>query len=376
MCSTNAWLTVGVEKRHYESLMDQGCMLRKEVKPLNQRFLQACTKLSVDRTPVWYMRQAGRYQPEYRKIREKYSLVEICEIPELCAEVTKLPVEQLDVDAAILFSDIMIPVGAMGLPFEIRENVGPVIETPIRTQVDVDRLQLFEPMEKLPYVLQTIQLLHKELTVPLIGFSGAPFTLASYMIEGGPSKDYRNTKAMMWQDRALWQQLMTKLGDIIIIYLKAQIAAGASAVQLFDSWVGSLSVPDFREYVFPTMQRIFSALQETGVPLIYFGVNTSSLLPLFAETGASVVGVDWRTPLTVARERTHHNVALQGNLDPLMLFAPWDQLKRRAGQILAEGNEEPGFVFNLGHGVLPGVQVDTLRRLTDFVHEYSLKLRK
>ena len=342
----------------------------------SNRFLQACNRQAVDKIPVWYMRQAGRYQPEYRKVREKYSLVEICEIPELCYEVSKLPVTQLGVDAAILFSDIMIPVGAIGLNFEIRENVGPIIENPIRSAADVSRLQVFDAQEKLPYVLETIRLLAKDLTVPLIGFAGAPFTLASYMIEGGPSKDYRNTKIMMWQNPELWFSLMDKLGDMVISYLKAQVHAGATALQLFDSWVGSLSTQDFREYVLPTMKRIFSALAETKVPLIYFGVHNGELLSMFAETGATVVGVDWHVPMQVARQRTGGAVALQGNLDPLMLFAPWPEIERRVTEILDAGSIEDGFIFNLGHGVLPGVQVETLQRLTAFVHDYPLQMRK
>lgn len=342
----------------------------------SHRFLQACTRSPVDKVPVWYMRQAGRYQPEYRKVREKYSLVEICQIPELCYSVTKLPVEQLGVDAAILFSDIMIPVGAMGLPFEIRENIGPIIETPIRSHTDVERLQVFDAEEKLPHVLQSIRMLAKDLTVPLIGFTGAPFTLASYMIEGGPSKDYRNTKVMMWKNPELWYSLMDKLGDMIIGYLKAQIQAGASAVQVFDSWVGSLSPSDFKEYVYPVMKRIFTSLSELNVPLIYFGVNNAELLPMFAETGATVIGADWRVPISQARQRVGGHVAIQGNLDPLMLFAPWSEIERRAAEILEAGTEQEGFIFNLGHGVLPGVSVETLQHLTEFVHNYPLSKRK
>lgn len=342
----------------------------------SQRFLQACARQPVDQVPVWYMRQAGRYQPEYRKIREQYSLVEICQIPELCYNVTKLPVDQLGVDAAILFSDIMIPVGAMGLPFEIRENVGPVIQTPIRTSTDVNQLRVFDAEEQLPYVLESIRLLARDLTVPLIGFTGAPFTLASYMIEGGPSKDYRNTKVMMWKEPDLWHALMDKLGDMVISYLTAQVHAGASAVQLFDSWVGSLSPPDFHEYVYPVMQRIFHALKDLNVPLIYFGVNNGELLSMFAETGATVVGADWRVPIDQARHKIGQNVAVQGNLDPLMLFAPWPEIERRATEILRAGSMQDGFIFNLGHGVLPGVQVETLQRLTELVHNYPVQKRK
>lgn len=337
-------------------------------------FIRACHLQSVDHVPVWYMRQAGRYQPDYRAIREKYSLVEICKHPELCAEVTKLPVTQLGVDAAILFSDIMIPVGAMGMDFEIQENVGPVIDSPITSLSDIERLQVFNPDEGLPHVLETIRQLKNDLTVPLIGFTGAPFTLASYMIEGRPSRNYIRTKQMMWGHPELWRPLMAKLGAMVVRYAKAQVAAGAAAIQLFDSWVGSLSVPDFRTYVLPTIQDIFHQLKDIGVPLIYFGVNTGELLASFAQSGASVIGVDWRVPLPVARQRIGSNLAVQGNLDPILLFAPWPVLERRAREILDEGMQQPGFIFNLGHGVThnqPTVEVETLRRLTELVHEYS-----
>lgn len=344
--------------------------------PLQRTFLDACEGKPVTHTPVWYMRQAGRYQPEYRAIREKYSLVEICQHPELCAEVTLLPVQQLGVDAAILFSDIMVPVGAMGMPFEIREHVGPIVEHPIRSLADIQRLNVFDPAESLPHVLETIRILKKELTVPLIGFAGAPFTLASYMVQGQPdrAKNYIRTKQMMWGEPDLWQQLMDKLGDMVVRYAIAQVEAGASAIQLFDSWVGSLSVTDFRQYILPTMKSVFHRLKETGVPLIYFGVNTGDLLPSFAETDASVIGVDWRVPLSVASERVGTGKALQGNLDPALLFGPTETLLDRAARVIDEGMLHPGFVFNLGHGVVhhqPTVEVDTLRRLTEFVHQYS-----
>jgi uroporphyrinogen decarboxylase len=337
-------------------------------------FLQACQRQAVSTIPVWYMRQAGRYQPEYRKVREKYSLLDICKNPKVCYEVTKLPVEQLGVDAAILFSDIMVPLGPMGVRYEIRENVGPMIEHPLRTMDDVSRLELFDVAKRLPYVLESIDMLANDLDVPLIGFTGAPFTLASYLIEGGPSKNYLHTKRLMVSDRAFWNTLMDKLSDMIVMYLKAQVEAGASAIQIFDSWVGSLSVGDFREYVLPTMQKIFAGIRELGVPMIYFGVGTGELLESFAETGASVIGVDWRVPLSAARKRVGDGFALQGNLDPALLFAPWSEIERRVRQILEEGAAAPGYVFNLGHGVLPGVEVSTLQRLTQFVHAYSQEL--
>lgn len=337
---------------------------------LNDTFLRACRRDRTDKVPVWFMRQAGRYDEEYRAIRKHYSLVEICEHPEVCVEVTKMPVDKLGVDAAILFSDIMIPIGAMGLPFVIKENVGPVIDTPIRHEDDVARLRTFRPAEGLPHVLETIRLLKRDLHVPLIGFMGGPFTLASYMIEGGPSKDYLHTKTMMVSRPDLWRQLMDKLAEMIVEYGTAQVQAGARALQIFDSWVGSLAQSDFRTYVMPTMQRIFKGLRELDVPLIYFGVNTGELLGDFAQTGATVVGVDWRVPLQTARERVGQGVALQGNFDPAMLFAPKLEIERRARDILNQGTKAPGFIFNLGHGVKPSTDVNVLRELVAYVHDF------
>lgn len=337
----------------------------------NDTFLRACRREATVQVPVWFMRQAGRYDRDYRAIREKYSLVEICEHPDICVEVTKMPVDKLDVDAAILFSDIMIPVGAMGLHFEIKENVGPVIDKPIRHETDLDRLHLFEPTEKLPHVLETIAILNRELKVPLIGFMGGPFTLASYMVEGGPSRDYLQTKTMMVSRPDLWLGLMDKLADMIVRYGVAQVEAGASALQIFDSWVGSLSPRDFRRYVKPTMDSVFEKLRKLDVPLIYFGVNTGELLSDFATTGATVVGVDWRVPLTVARDRVGLNVALQGNFDPAMLFADDAVIASVAREILTEGVQSPGFVFNLGHGVKPSTDIEKLRTLVDIVHAYQ-----
>lgn len=337
----------------------------------NDRFLKACRLQSNDVVPVWFMRQAGRYDADYRAIRQKYSLVEICEHPEVCVEVTKMPVDKLGVDAAILFSDIMIPVGAMGLPFVIKENVGPVIDTPIETEADIDKLRVFEAEETLPHVMDSIRLLNRELSVPLIGFMGGPFTLASYMIEGGPSRDYLKTKTMMVARPDLWSRLMEKLADMVIAYGRAQVAAGASALQIFDSWVGSLSVEAFRQSVKPVVTRIFHALTELNVPLIYFGVNTGELLADFATTGATVVGVDWRVPLSVARDRVGPDVALQGNFDPAMLFAPTSVIDHIATDILRQGATSPGYIFNLGHGVKPSTDIGVLRHLVDKVHAYT-----
>jgi uroporphyrinogen decarboxylase len=338
---------------------------------MNDLFLRACRREPVERVPVWFMRQAGRYQPEYRRIRERHSLLEICRNPSLCCEVTRLPVEQLGVDAAILFSDIMIPVGAMGVEFDIREGVGPVIEHPVRTEADVQRMRLMEPDRDVPYVLEAVARLAAELPVPLIGFSGAPFTLASYLVEGRPTRDFLEVKRLMWSAPAIWAHLMERLTQMVIDYLTAQVRAGAHAVQLFDSWVGALTPMDFKHFVFPYMRQIFTALQPLGVPLIYFGVTTGELLPLMAQSGATVIGVDWRVPMSEARRRVGPSVAVQGNLDPALLLAPWPQIEAHARRIIDEGIEAPGFIFNLGHGVIPAAHPDTLRRLTEWVHEYS-----
>ena len=337
----------------------------------NDLFLRACRREKVDRLPVWYMRQAGRYQAEYREIRKHHTLEEICLDPELCAKVTTLPVEQLDVDVAILFSDIMIPLGPIGVEYSLVKDKGPEIANPFRSLRDVEQLREINPQVDLPHVLDTIVMLKQQLEVPLIGFSGAPFTLASYMIEGGPSRDYLKTKTLMHQNPDAWALLMDKLGDMVVTYLRAQVLAGADAVQVFDSWVGSLAPVDYRRYVMPTMKKIFSKLQDLDVPSIYFGVNTGELLSDFSEVGTSVVGVDWRVPIHVARERTNRKVALQGNLDPALLFAPWQVIESRAREIIDTAIMEPGFVFNLGHGVLPQVDPNVLKKLTAFVHEYS-----
>lgn len=334
-------------------------------------FLDACRSRKTSRVPVWYMRQAGRYQPEYREIRKNYSLLEICERPELCAQVTSLPVTQLGVDAAILFSDIMVPVGPMGVKYEIVEGRGPVVAHPLRTRQDVDALHGFDVHDALPYVLETIERVKDRISVPLIGFAGAPFTLASYMIEGGPSRDYLHTKAMMHGEPDMFSNLMAKLSEMVIYYLRAQITAGADAVQVFDSWAGSLSPKDYEMHILPHMQRIFNALSEDEAPSIYFGVGTGELLPLFKTLKANVIGVDWRVSIRAARERVGSSHAIQGNLDPALLLAPFDVLKARTAEILAEGMEKPGFIFNLGHGVFPAASTDTLRRLTEFVHEFS-----
>ncbi len=341
-------------------------------KQFNDQFLRACRGEEVSHVPTWYMRQAGRSQPEYRKIKEKYSLFEITHQPELCAYVTRLPVEQYDVDAAILYKDIMTPLPAIGVDVEIKSGIGPVIDNPIRSRADVDRLGEINPEQDVPYVLDTIKLLREQLSVPLISFSGAPFTLASYMIEGGPSKNYYKTKAFMYSEPEAWFQLMDKLADTVIRYAKSQINAGAQAFQIFDSWVGALNVADYRKYIKPVMERIFTELREENVPLIMHGVGASHLANDWNDLPLDVVGLDWRLPIREARARGIHKT-VQGNLEPALLLAPWDVIEERTKEILDQGTESSKFIFNLGHGVFPEVEPDTLKRLTAFVHEYTAK---
>lgn len=339
-------------------------------KPLNDVFLKACRKEKTPYVPVWYMRQAGRYQPEYRAIRKKYSFFEMSENPEVCAEVTRLPVEQLGVDAAILFADIMTPLKPIGVDVEIKSGIGPVIANPIRTEQDVSRLGELDPQTHLPTILEAIKILNQQLAVPLIGFAGAPFTLASYMIEGGPSKNYHKTKGLMYAAPSVWNTLMQKLGDMTVAYLKAQIAAGAHAVQVFDSWVGALNKQDYHTYVAPIMRHIFTELKTTGVPIIYFGIGAGHLLEEWNRLPVDVIGLDWRTPIRDARKQGVDK-ALQGNLDPSVLLGPWELIEQRAKEILDQGTEQPGYIFNLGHGIFPEVKVETMQKLTAYVHEYT-----
>ncbi|CQR47026.1 Uroporphyrinogen decarboxylase [Paraliobacillus sp. PM-2] len=342
-------------------------------KQLNDTILRAFKGEETAYTPVWFMRQAGRSQPEYRKLKEKYSLFEITHEPELCAYVTRLPVEQYGVDAAILYKDIMSPLPAIGVDVEIKSGIGPVIDQPIRSFYDVDRLGTINPESDIPYVLETIRLLTSEqLDVPLIGFSGAPFTLASYMIEGGPSRNYHQTKAMMYKDHATWFALMDKLATMTITYAKAQIRAGAQAIQIFDSWVGALSDSDYRTFIKPVMQRIFSALQAEGVPLILFGVGASHLIQEWNDLPIDVLGLDWRMSISEARS-SGVSKTLQGNLDPAILLSDWDTIEARTKAIIDQGKRHPNHVFNLGHGVTPEIKPETLKKLTQLVHTYSLK---
>ncbi|KRG16650.1 uroporphyrinogen decarboxylase [Lederbergia galactosidilytica] len=339
----------------------------------NDTFLRAARGEETEHVPVWYMRQAGRSQAEYRKLKEKYSLFEITHQPELCAYVTKLPVDMYNVDAAILYKDIMTPLPALGVDVEIKSGIGPVIDQPIRSKADVEKLGEIDPEQDIPYVLETIKLLTEEqLTVPLIGFAGAPFTLASYMIEGGPSKNYHKTKAFMYAEPVAWFLLMDKLANMTIRYLKAQVQAGASALQIFDSWVGALSRADYQIYIKPTMEKIFTAMKEVNVPMILHGVGASHLVLEWNDLPLDVVGLDWRLPIKEAR-KLGVTKAVQGNLDPAVLIADWPTIEAKAKEILDQGMQQPGFIFNLGHGVFPEVNPDVLKKLTNFIHEYSKK---
>ncbi|MCR8644173.1 uroporphyrinogen decarboxylase [Paenibacillus sp. N1-5-1-14] len=338
----------------------------------NDNFIRACRKQEIDTLPVWYMRQAGRYDPDYRKIKEKYSLLEICAQPELAAEVTLMPVQKLGVDAAILYSDIMNPVASIGIDFDIVANVGPVIDNPIRTKADVERLRPIDVEGDLGHVLETIRILDRELTVPLITFAGAPFTIASYLIEGRPSKSYIRTKEMMYGNPEVWFALMDKLGDMVTTYLRAQIANGAKAIQLFDSWVGALKPSDFERYVLPTIKRIFEGIADLPQVKIYFpGVASGELLPSLHDIKADVIGLDWRIGINEGRKRLDHRFAVQGNLDPYVLTAPMSVIEEHAKQIIDEGLTQPGFIFNLGHGLFPEASLDKLRELTSYIHTYS-----
>ncbi|GAA3259954.1 uroporphyrinogen decarboxylase [Nonomuraea helvata] len=330
-------------------------------------FLRACRRQPVPHTPVWYMRQAGRSLPEYLRIREGVPMLTACSTPDMIVEITMQPVRRYGVDAAIFFSDIVVPLKAIGVDLDIKPGVGPVVADPIRDARGLEALRPIEP-DDVPYVTEAIQALTGELGgTPLIGFAGAPFTLGSYLIEGGPSKNHDHTKAMMYGEPKLWHALMERLSTIVLEHLRIQIAAGASAVQLFDSWVGAVAPADYREFILPHTRRIFEGLPD--VPRIHFGVGTGELLGVLGEAGADVVGVDWRVPLDEAARRVGPGKALQGNLDPAVLLAPWEVVERKAREVLRQGRAAEGHVFNLGHGVLPSTDPDQLRRLTDLVHE-------
>ena len=335
-------------------------------------FLRACRREPVPATPVWFMRQAGRSLPEYRAVRDRYSMLAACTTADVIAELTLQPLRRFQVDAAILFSDIVVPLRAVGLDIDIKPGVGPVTAQPFRGEEDVSRLRDLEPGD-VPYVTEAVTILVKELgATPLIGFAGAPFTLASYLIEGGPSKNHERTRALMYGNPALWHALLARLADITTAFLRVQVEAGAAAVQLFDSWVGVLSPGDYASAVLPHSRRIFDALAGL-VPRIHFGVGTGELLRQMGEAGADVVGVDWRVALDEVARRVDAGRALQGNLDPALLLAPWPVLEQRVRQVLDQGRVAEGHVFNLGHGVLPETDPAVLARVTDLVHEASAR---
>ncbi|HEK6353271.1 TPA: uroporphyrinogen decarboxylase [Staphylococcus aureus] len=338
----------------------------------NNTILKMIKGEETSHTPVWFMRQAGRSQPEYRKLKEKYSLFDITHQPELCAYVTHLPVDNYQTDAAILYKDIMTPLKPIGVDVEIKSGIGPVIHNPIKTIQDVEKLSQIDPERDVPYVLDTIKLLTEEkLNVPLIGFTGAPFTLASYMIEGGPSKNYNFTKAMMYRDEATWFALMNHLVDVSVKYVTAQVEAGAELIQIFDSWVGALNVEDYRRYIKPHMIRLISEVKEKhDVPVILFGVGASHLINEWNDLPIDVLGLDWRTSINQAQQ-LGVTKTLQGNLDPSILLAPWNVIEERLKPILDQGMENGKHIFNLGHGVFPEVQPETLRKVSEFVHTYT-----
>ena len=339
---------------------------------LNSRFLKACRQEPVDATPVWFMRQAGRYMPEYRTLRKQYSLLDLCRAPELATEVTLQPINRLEVDAAILFSDLLLPLEPMGLPFDFIKGEGPQIERPIESPADIDALRDFEPRAALGHVLEAIRLIKQELAgrVPLIGFVGAPFTLASYAIEGGHSNNFARTKSLMYGHPEAWHRLCDRLATMAASYLTAQIDAGVDAVQVFDSWVGALGAADYREFVMPHSQRIFQTV-EGRVPTLHFGTGTSVILAELRETGGDVIGVDWRIPLDLAWERIGHDRAVQGNLDPTLLLGPPGRMLSRTDDILARVAGRAGHIFNLGHGILPSTPVEHVQMLAQYVHAAS-----
>lgn len=339
---------------------------------INDRFLRACRREPVDVTPVWFMRQAGRYMPEYRAIRARYSLLEICHQPELAAEVTLQPVRAFGVDAAILFADILLPVIPLGLGLEFAKGEGPQIGKPVRSLEDVQALQPVHAETDLGYVLEAIRILRGELNVPLIGFCGAPFTVASYIIEGSSSREFLKTKTMMYSAPNVWHALMERLSGVLAEYLVAQIRAGAQAVQVFDSWVGALSPQDYETFVLPYSQNVLQAAKAENVPVIHFGTNTTTLLPAMKRAGGDVIGLDWRIPLDQGWSLLGSDVAVQGNLDPAVLFAPLPEIKTRVQDVLRRAAGRPGHIFNLGHGILQHTPVDHVKAVVDRVHEYSL----
>ncbi len=339
------------------------------------RFLQACRRQDVDCTPVWMMRQAGRYLPEYRALRKKHSFWEMCKTPELAVEVTLQPLRRMEIDAAILFSDILVPLEAMGSAIEFHEGRGPVVDRPIRSAADLETLHVIEAEEAVPFVMDAIRILRRELEgkVPLIGFSGAPFTLASYLIEGGGSKQYQHVKTLMYANPEIYHKLMAMISDTVISYLKAQIEAGAQIVQLFDSWVGCLGPLDYQEYVFPYNRKIFDALDAYDVPKIHFANQASTLLPQVVAAGGDIIGLDWRQDLKKAWDIIGPDHGVQGNFEPVALFAPIPEIRKRVKRILGQAENRNGHIFNLGHGILPTTPIDHAKAMIDAVHEFSAR---
>jgi len=337
-------------------------------------FLRACYRQPTEYTPIWLMRQAGRYMKEYRALRRKLSFLEMCKDPEIAAKVTLLPIEKFKVDAAIIFSDILLPLEPMGVELEFKKNEGPVFHNSIRELKQIDRLRIIEPEEDLPFLLKAIQIVRQELKgkVPLIGFSGAPFTLVSYIIEGSYSKNYVLTKGVMYKDRSAWDRLMEKISEVSIRYLNAQIRSGVQALQIFDSWVGCLSPTDYEEYVLSYSKKVIEGIDK-GVPVIHFATSSSTLLEQMKRAGGDVIGIDWRVNLDEAWARIGYDVAIQGNLDPVVLLGKPNLIEKEVKRILGEAGGRPGHIFNLGHGILPNTPVDNVTALVNMVHEYSSK---
>ncbi len=341
----------------------------------NYRFLRACRRQDVDCTPVWMMRQAGRYLPEYRELRKKHSFWEMCRTPELAVEVTLQPLRRMEIDAAILFSDILVPLVPMGAAIEFYEGKGPVVEKPIRSATDLAKLKVIDANETVPFVMEAIKILRRELTgkVPLIGFSGAPFTLASYLVEGGGSKQYQHVKTLMYAQPEVFHKLMDMISDTVISYLSAQIEAGAQVVQLFDSWVGCLGPLDYQEYVYPYNRKIFAALECYDVPKIHFANQASTLIDQVVAAGGDIIGLDWRQDLKKAWDIIGPERGVQGNFEPIALFAPIPEIRKRVKRIIDQAENRNGHIFNLGHGILPTTPIDNAKAMIDAVHEFSAR---